>query len=210
MLKQSFLLSFFTSLVLISLMTCSTRGQERSLKQEEVKISGVEILPIKESKSCNNIQAIADIMFGEGENQTYEAKRDLGYFLISESIKGNRTLCEELKYRMPGGALKYSSMHANLGKLKHRRAKSYAKIYKEAERFWAEDKLGYKVMSSYNHYIANRLALRNPPSWFKYYIVKYKISGDHVFVDLDFKDKHQTRKSGKYLNNYKKLIEELS
>ena len=129
-------MSFFISLVLISLITCTTRGQaiedqKRSLKQEEVKISGVEILPIKESKSCNNIQAIADIMFGEGENQTYEAKRDLGYFLISESIKGNRTLCEELKYRMPGGALKYSSMHANLGKLKHRRAKSYAKIYKE-------------------------------------------------------------------------------
>ena len=181
------------------------------MKQEEVKNSKEvkNTLPIKESESCNNVQAIADIMFGEGENQDYKAKKDLGYFLISESIKNNRTLCEELKYRMPGGALKYSSMHKNLNNLKIKRAKSYAKIYKEAEKFWIEDKDNYKKMNKYNHYIATKLALRNPPSWFKYYIIDYKISGDHVFVNLDFRNKHQIKRSGKYLNTYKKLVNEI-
>lgn len=166
--------------------------------------------PWQISPSCNQVNAISDIMFGEGENQSLSAKKDLGYFLISEASKSGRTLCQELNYRMPGGDLKYSSMHKNLNKLKEARASSYKIIKEQAENFWKEDKDNYRKMSKYNHYITLSLAKNRPPSWFKYYIRSYYISGDHVFADLDFRNKHQTRKSGKYLPNYNRLIKDIN
>lgn len=166
--------------------------------------------PWQISPSCNQVNAISDIMFGEGENQSLSAKKDLGYFLISEASKSGRTLCQELNYRMPGGDLKYSSMHKNLNKLKEARASSYKIIREQAENFWKEDKDNYRKMSKYNHYITLSLAKNRPPSWFKYYIRSYYISGDHVFADLDFRNKHQTRKSGKYLPNYNRLIKDIN
>lgn len=166
--------------------------------------------PWQISSSCNQVNAISDIMFGEGENQSLSAKKDLGYFLISEASKSGRTLCQELNYRMPGGDLKYSSMHKNLNKLKEDRASSYKIIKEQAENFWREDKDNYRKMSKYNHYITLSLAKNRPPSWFKYYIRSYYISGDHVFADLDFRNKHQTRKSGKYLPNYNRLIKDIN
>lgn len=166
--------------------------------------------PWQISPSCNQANAISDIMFGEGENQSLSAKKDLGYFLISEASKSGRTLCQELNYRMPGGDLKYSSMHKNLNKLKEDRASSYKIIREQAENFWKEDKDNYRKMSKYNHYITLSLAKNRPPSWFKYYIRSYYISGDHVFADLDFRNKHQTRKSGKYLPNYNRLIKDIN
>lgn len=166
--------------------------------------------PWQISPSCNQVNAISDIMFGEGENQSLSAKKDLGYFLISEASKSGRTLCQELNYRMPGGDLKYSSMHKNLNKLKEARASSYKIIREQAENFWKEDKDNYRKMSKYNHYITLSLAKNRPPSWFKYYIRSYYISGDHVFADLDFRNKHQTKKSGKYLPNYNRLIKDIN
>lgn len=166
--------------------------------------------PWQISPSCNQVNAISDIMFGEGENQSLSAKKDLGYFLISEASKSGRTLCQELNYRMPGGDLKYSSMHKNLNKLKEDRASSYKIIREQAENFWKEDKDNYRKMSKYNHYITLSLAKNRPPSWFKYYIRSYYISGDHVFADLDFRNRHQTRKSGKYLPNYNRLIKDIN
>lgn len=209
MLKLPFFVGFGCGLGYFLLAACNSTNNQQPLNTEIFQEQKEEIFQIKEHKSCNSIQAIADIMFGEGENQPLYAKYDLGYFLISEAKKENRTLCEELKHRKPGGALKYSSMHANLKNLKNKRAKSYAKILEEAEDFWNNHKQNYPSMEQYNHYITLKKAKNSPPEWFKYYIVKYKISGDHVFVDLDFKDKHKVKSSGKYLKNYQKLLKDI-
>ena len=202
---KSFIISFLISLTLIFLLFgCKVNNEKLEVAQEIKEQKQVEeVFPLKKSETCNNVEAVADIMFGEGENQTLDAKYSLAYFLISQSIQNNRTLCEELKYRMPGGALKYSSMYNNLKKLKKQRATSYANILKQAEEFWNnKEYLNYNKMDKYNHYITVSLAKHNPPKWFKYYIVDYKVSGDHVFVNLDFKDKE----SRKYAANYQKMV----
>lgn len=205
---KSFIISFCSVLTIIlslSSNNSSSAGVSNTSSKEAVVQEPWQISP-----SCNQINAISDIMFGEGENQSLSAKKDLGYFLISEASKSGRTLCQELNYRMPGGDLKYSSMHKNLNKLKEDRASSYKIIREQAENFWKEDKDNYRKMSKYNHYITLSLAKNRPPSWFKYYIRSYYISGDHVFADLDFRNKHQARKSGKYLPNYNRLIKDIN
>lgn len=205
---KSFIISFCSVLTIIfslSSNNSSSAGVSNTSSEEAVVQEPWQISP-----SCNQVNAISDIMFGEGENQSLSAKKDLGYFLISEASKSGRTLCQELNYRMPGGDLKYSSMHKNLNKLKEDRASSYKIIKEQAENFWKEDKDNYRKMSKYNHYITLSLAKNRPPSWFKYYIRSYYISGDHVFADLDFRNKHQTRKSGKYLPNYNRLIKDIN
>lgn len=164
---------------------------------------------LKTSPECSEVIAISEIMFGEAENQTLESKHALGHFLISEAIKNNRTLCEEAYYRKPGGALKYSSMINDFKTRRAKRSASYIQILDEAKEFWNTKRKDYEYMSKYNHYITLKLAKLNPPSWFKYYIVDYKIYGDHVFVNLDFKNKDTTRETGKYLNNYNTLIKEI-
>lgn len=205
---KSFIISFCSVLTIIlslSSNNSSSAGVSNTSSEEAVVQEPWQISP-----SCNQVNAISDIMFGEGENQSLSAKKDLGYFLISEASKSGRTLCQELNYRMPGGDLKYSSMHKNLNKLKEDRASSYKIIREQAENFWKEDKDNYRKMSKYNHYITLSLAKNRPPSWFKYYIRSYYISGDHVFADLDFRNKHQARKSGKYLPNYNRLIKDIN
>lgn len=205
---KSFIISFCSVLTIIfslSSNNSSSAGVSNTSSEEAVVQEPWQISP-----SCNQVNAISDIMFGEGENQSLSAKKDLGYFLISEASKSGRTLCQELNYRMPGGDLKYSSMHKNLNKLKEDRAGSYKIIREQAENFWKEDKNNYRKMSKYNHYITLSLAKNRPPSWFKYYIRSYYISGDHVFADLDFRNKHQARKSGKYLPNYNRLIKDIN
>lgn len=205
---KSFIISFCSVLTIIfslSSNNSSSAGVSNTSSKEAVVQEPWQISP-----SCNQVNAISDIMFGEGENQSLSAKKDLGYFLISEASKSGRTLCQELNYRMPGGDLKYSSMHKNLNKLKEDRASSYKIIREQAENFWKEDKDNYRKMSKYNHYITLSLAKNRPPSWFKYYIRSYYISGDHVFADLDFRNKHQARKSGKYLPNYNRLIKDIN
>lgn len=205
---KSFIISFCSVLTIIfslSSNNSSSAGVSNTSSEEAVVQEPWQISP-----SCNQVNAISDIMFGEGENQSLSAKKDLGYFLISEASKSGRTLCQELNYRMPGGDLKYSSMHKNLNKLKEARASSYKIIKEQAENFWREDKDNYRKMSKYNHYITLSLAKNRPPSWFKYYIRSYYISGDHVFADLDFRNKHQARKSGKYLPNYNRLIKDIN
>lgn len=205
---KSFIISFCSVLTIIfslSSNNSSSAGVSNTSSEEAVVQEPWQISP-----SCNQVNAISDIMFGEGENQSLSAKKDLGYFLISEASKSGRTLCQELNYRMPGGDLKYSSMHKNLNKLKEDRASSYKIIKEQAENFWKEDKNNYRKMSKYNHYITLSLAKNRPPSWFKYYIRSYYISGDHVFADLDFRNKHQARKSGKYLPNYNRLIKDIN
>lgn len=205
---KSFIISFCSVLTIIFSLssTNSSSAEVSNISKEEAVVQE----PWQISPSCNQVNAISDIMFGEGENQSLSAKKDLGYFLISEASKSGRTLCQELNYRMPGGDLKYSSMHKNLNKLKEDRASSYKIIKEQAENFWREDKDNYRKMSKYNHYITLSLAKNRPPSWFKYYIRSYYISGDHVFADLDFRNKHQTRKSGKYLPNYNRLIKDIN
>lgn len=205
---KSFIISFCSVLTIIFCLssTNSSSAEVSNISKEEAVVQE----PWQISPSCNQVNAISDIMFGEGENQSLSAKKDLGYFLISEASKSGRTLCQELNYRMPGGDLKYSSMHKNLNKLKEARASSYKIIKEQAENFWREDKDNYRKMSKYNHYITLSLAKNRPPSWFKYYIRSYYISGDHVFADLDFRNKHQTRKSGKYLPNYNRLIKDIN
>lgn len=205
---KSFIISFCSVLTIIFSLsyTNSSSAEVSNISKEEAVVQE----PWQISPSCNQVNAISDIMFGEGENQSLSAKKDLGYFLISEASKSGRTLCQELNYRMPGGDLKYSSMHKNLNKLKEARASSYKIIKEQAENFWREDKDNYRKMSKYNHYITLSLAKNRPPSWFKYYIRSYYISGDHVFADLDFRNKHQTRKSGKYLPNYNRLIKDIN
>lgn len=205
---KSFIISFCSVLTIILSLssTNSSSAEVSNISKEEAVVQE----PWQISPSCNQVNAISDIMFGEGENQSLSAKKDLGYFLISEASKSGRTLCQELNYRMPGGDLKYSSMHKNLNKLKEARASSYKIIKEQAENFWKEDKDNYRKMSKYNHYITLSLAKNRPPSWFKYYIRSYYISGDHVFADLDFRNKHQTRKSGKYLPNYNRLIKDIN
>lgn len=205
---KSFIISFCSVLTIIfslSSNNSSSAGVSNTSSEEAVVQEPWQISP-----SCNQVNAISDIMFGEGENQSLSAKKDLGYFLISEASKSGRTLCQELNYRMPGGDLKYSSMHKNLNKLKEDRASSYKIIREQAENFWKEDRDNYRKMSKYNHYITLSLAKNHPPSWFKYYIRSYYISGDHVFADLDFRNKHQARKSGKYLPNYNRLIKDIN
>lgn len=205
---KSFIISFCSVLTIIfslSSNNSSSAGVSNTSSEEAVVQEPWQISP-----SCNQVNAISDIMFGEGENQSLSAKKDLGYFLISEASKSGRTLCQELNYRMPGGDLKYSSMHKNLNKLKEDRSSSYKIIREQAENFWKEDKNNYRKMSKYNHYITLSLAKNRPPSWFKYYIRSYYISGDHVFADLDFRNKHQARKSGKYLPNYNRLIKDIN
>ena len=206
---RSFIIGFlFTVSLLFGCRYCADR---KAIEVKQLQIAEVvkkhqqvkEVFPLKNSKTCNNVEAIADIMFGEGENQTLDAKYSLAYFLINQSILNNRTLCEELTYRMPGGALKYSSMHSNLKNLKRQRAKSYANILSQAKTFWQnKEYLNYKKMQNFNHYITIKMAINNPPEWFKYYIIGYKVSGDHVFVNLDFKDK----KAKKYTANYWKMV----
>lgn len=205
---KSFIISFCSVLTIIFCLSSknSSCAEVSNTSKEEAVVQE----PWQISHSCNQVNAISDIMFGEGENQSLSAKKDLGYFLISEASKSGRTLCQELNYRMPGGDLKYSSMHKNLNKLKEARASSYKIIKEQAENFWREDKDNYRKMSKYNHYITLSLAKNRPPSWFKYYIRSYYISGDHVFADLDFRNKHQTRKSGKYLPNYNRLIKDIN
>lgn len=205
---KSFIISFCSVLIIIFYLSSknSSCAEVSNTSKEEAVVQE----PWQISPSCNQVNAISDIMFGEGENQSLSAKKDLGYFLISEASKSGRTLCQELNYRMPGGDLKYSSMHKNLNKLKEARASSYKIIKEQAENFWKEDKDNYRKMSKYNHYITLSLAKNRPPSWFKYYIRSYYISGDHVFADLDFRNKHQTRKSGKYLPNYNRLIKDIN
>lgn len=205
---KSFIISFCSVLTIIFCLSSknSSCAEVSNISKEEAVVQE----PWQISHSCNQVNAISDIMFGEGENQSLSAKKDLGYFLISEASKSGRTLCQELNYRMPGGDLKYSSMHKNLNKLKEARASSYKIIKEQAENFWKEDKDNYRKMSKYNHYITLSLAKNRPPSWFKYYIRSYYISGDHVFADLDFRNKHQTRKSGKYLPNYNRLIKDIN
>lgn len=205
---KSFIISFCSVLTIILSLssTNSSSAEVSNISKEEAVVQE----PWQISPSCNQVNAISDIMFGEGENQSLSAKKDLGYFLISEASKSGRTLCQELNYRMPGGDLKYSSMHKNPNKLKEARASSYKIIKEQAENFWKEDKDNYRKMSKYNHYITLSLAKNRPPSWFKYYIRSYYISGDHVFADLDFRNKHQTRKSGKYLPNYNRLIKDIN
>ena len=119
---KSFIISFLISLTLIFLLFgCKVNNKPLEVAQEIKEQKQVEeVFPLKKSETCNNVEAVADIMFGEGENQTLDAKYSLAYFLISQSIQNKRTLCEELKYRMPGGALKYSSMYNNLKKLIYR------------------------------------------------------------------------------------------
>lgn len=176
----------------------------------QLKNNTQEFFPLKQSSSCNNVNAITDIMFGEGENQTLEGKYALANFLVSEAIKNDRTLCEELSYKMPGGALKYSSMYKNLKELKQKRISSYKQIQYEANYYWQNKHyLNYVTMLKFNHYITLTLAKNNPPSWFKYYIVDYKIIGDHVFVNLDFRNKERVKQTGKYLSNYNKLVSNL-
>lgn len=205
---KSFIISFCSVLTIIFCLSSknSSCAEVSNISKEEAVVQE----PWQISPFCNQVNAISDIMFGEGENQSLSAKKDLGYFLISEASKSGRTLCQELNYRMPGGDLKYSSMHKNLNKLKEARASSYKIIKEQAENFWKEDKDNYRKMSKYNHYITLSLAKNRPPSWFKYYIRSYYISGDHVFADLDFRNKHQTRKSGKYLPNYNRLIKDIN
>lgn len=204
---KSFIISFCSVLTIIF---CLSSKNSSCAEVSNTSKEAVVQEPWQISPSCNQVNAISDIMFGEGENQSLSAKKDLGYFLISEASKSGRTLCQELNYRMPGGDLKYSSMHKNLNKLKEDRASSYKIIKEQAENFWREDKDNYRKMSKYNHYITLSLAKNRPPSWFKYYIRSYYISGDHVFADLDFRNKHQTRKSGKYLPNYNRLVKDIN
>ena len=200
-----------TSFIIV--MFCLIAGSCVVYGKQEIINNSVEA-PLKDQSNpvkgnCNEVQAVADIMFGEGENQPLYAKKDLGYFLISEAKKNNRSLCRELNYRMPGGHLKYTSMHSNLKIRKKNRKESYKNISAIAKEFWEKDRNNYKKIEKYNHYITLDLAYRNPPKWFKYYIVEYYISGDHVFVNLDFENKKETRISGKYLNNYKSLVKEI-
>lgn len=173
------------------------------------KQTQVEMLKLKTVESCDNIKTITDIMFGEGENQPLKAKEDLAYFLISESLKENRTLCQELHFRMPGGALKYSSTHHKFEYRKSERKKVYNQIRSEAETFWSEKRTGYKKMWRYNHFLTKKRAVSDPPSWFKYYIVSYKFSGDHVFIEADFSNIVKDKKSGKYLGNYWKIVKDI-
>jgi hypothetical protein len=146
------------------------------------------VIPLPEpSISCNEVEAFADIMFGEGENQSYEAKLDLARFLYSESLKYDRDVCDELHSRKPGGALKYSSVHGSLDIRKSKNKKYYEEVLKMAEKEIHNIKLTFNKISEYNHYITINLAKNRPPKWFKQYIVSYYISGDHVFANLDFK-----------------------
>ena len=205
---KSFIISF--TLTLATIITFSSSNSSSNVEIPQVQNNEAIVQePWQISPSCNQIDAIADIMFGEGENQSLSAKKDLGLFLISEASKSGRTLCQELNYRMPGGHLKYSSMHKNINQLKKKRAQSYALIKEQAKEFWASDKDGYKKMNKYNHYITLSLAKKRPPSWFKYYIKSYYISGDHVFAELDFKNKNVVRKTGKYLPNYNQLLKDI-
>jgi len=202
---KSFLIGFFIVLLSLLIAGCTyyRLESEEEIINEQIQ---VEDFPLKSSETCNNVEAIADIMFGEGENQSIQAKHNLAYFLISESIKGDRTLCEELRYRMPGGALKYSSMFDNLRNLKNRRPSSYQNNINIAQEFWKSKKyLNYRSMYRYNHFITIHLARNNPPEWFKYYITDYKFSGDHVFVNLNFENKKEKR----YIGNYWKMISDL-
>lgn len=138
------------------------------------------------SSDCNEVKAFTDIMFGEGENQSYDAKLDLARFLYSESLKYDRNVCEELHSRKPGGALKYSSVHGSLEIRKKKNRQYYDEVTKIAEKEIHNIKLTFNHISEYNHYITTNLAKNNPPKWFKHYIVSYYISGDHVFANLDF------------------------
>ena len=140
-------------------------------------------------QKCNEVTAIADIMFGEGENQTLNAKLDLARFLYSESIKSNISVCEELTIRKPGGALKYSSMHISLDIRKQKNYTKYQETLKLAEDSLEDIKKSYHKMSPYDHYITIDLAVKRPPHWFKDYITAYTFSGDHVFAKLDFTKK---------------------
>lgn len=141
---------------------------------------------------CNEAVAMADIMFGEGENQPLDAKLDLARFLYSESIKSNISMCEELAIRKPGGALKYSSMHISLDIRKQKNYKKYQETLELAQNSLEDIKKSYQKMSPYDHYITIDLAVKRPPHWFKDYITKYTFSGDHVFVNLDFTHKNPT------------------
>ena len=200
------MLNFLKNLFIIFMLASFIIYYQNTL---QLKNTTQEFFPLKQSSYCNNIEAVTDIMFGEGENQTLEGKYALANFLVSEAIKSNRTLCEELSYKMPGGALKYSSMYKNLNRLKQKRLTSYKQIQQEANYYWqTKQYLNYITMLKFNHYITLTLAKNNPPSWFKYYIVDYKIIGDHVFVNLDFKNKEQIKQSGKYLSNYRSLVME--
>lgn len=155
----------------------------------------------KPSRECDEVIAFADMMFGEGENQTFYSKLDLARFLYSESLKNDTSVCMELHSIKHGGAPKYSSMNKSLNLRKNKNRKEYDEVLEFSRQSVELIHTTYSYMSEYDHYITIEMAKNNPPIWFKEYIIVYKISGDHVFVKLDFNKKN--------LEQYNNLIKEI-
>lgn len=162
---------------------------------------------ISNASNCDEVRAFADIMFGEGENQTEEAKLDLAKFLYSESLKDQVDVCTELYIKKSGGAFKYSSMHHNLQVRKQKNPLEYKKVFIFALMSYNYIKFTYQSIEKYNHYITKHLAFTNPPHWFKNYIIDYKVSGDHIFVNLDFQYKY--KEPNRYRKNYELMVKKI-
>lgn len=156
---------------------------------------------VKPTLYCDEVIAFADMMFGEGENQTFYSKLDLARFLYSESLKNDISVCAELHSVKNGGAPKYSSMNKSLNLRKNKNRKEYDEVLEFSRQSVEVIHTTYSYMSEYDHYITIDMAKNNPPTWFKEYIIVYKISGDHVFVKLDFNKKN--------LEQYNNLIKEI-
>lgn len=190
-----FLLSFF-------LTTFYSIKSFSNIKNSEPINKNVVMLEELVTKNCNEkqtIYALADLVFGEANTLKVEERLDVVRFVVSEAIRNNRSICEEKIAKAgskPTSAYRYTSVYTVESK-KQKWAKSYIQQVKWVKSIFRKN---IKIVE-YNHYITVDLAVRRPPDWFKFYIKDYSVTGAHVFVLLDFKDKQ--------VEGYNKLMNDL-
>jgi len=181
----------------IELEKAIARRKRLALKLKLQKIAHRKY--IKEQENCLSMQ-----IYAEAGNDNYKGMRAVGMFTYNEAKKGKRTICQEMKYKMSGGAFKYS-WQDNEKYFYNRRYKNNAECYKynlavAIAKNILNEPAGLK--KRYNHYITVELAKsKNVPRWFRNYIVNYKIIGKHVFAELDFKNRNA--------DGYKKFLKDV-
>lgn len=176
-------------------------NKNEEINDKSISTNWVKLEELVTNK-CNKqktIKALADLVFGEANTLPDEQKMDVVRFVVSEAIRNNRSICEEKIAKAgsrPTSAYRYTSVYTVESK-KQKWQNSYKRQVE-----WVESLFNKNIeVVKYDHFITVDLARTKPPRWFKYHIKEFNVTGAHVFVLLDFRDKQ--------LEGYNKLMKEI-
>ena len=166
--------------------------KDMEVAKQEHLVEGATMVSLADlvTTKCNRqstIEAMSDLVFGEANGLPESQRFDIVRFVVSEAIKNNRSICEEKVAKAgskPTSTYRYTSVYTVESK-KQKWGKSYLQQVE-----WVKSIMNTKFeIVPYDHFITVDLAKKNPPSWFKFHIKEFNITGAHVFVSLDFKSK---------------------